>query len=264
MARISHFFCTFVATLKRKVSSSSRNRQVQVTQKTQMQPHIHHICGLLFCVWVQVFGDTFELMQTVAHFPYYKYSPSPGRKCSKKRQNMKKKYLSVIAAGLLLVTSTTFTSCNKDDEDVKSDLEWAEGGYKYVEPCLQWTAQVAEVSGWMDSNAKDFRCISKQDSFLAYDRLSPLTQIMYTFDIGGHGLSNVMVTYNSLDAFPDVKNRIEAKYNCKFKQNDDNNDYYEADNVLVSGKKTTIDIIVLKNVQMPTGGSVGINYSIDI
>lgn len=66
---MSHIFCNFAPNLKRKVSFSSRNRQLQVTQKTQEATHIH-ICGLPFCVWVQVFGDTFELMQTVAHFPY--------------------------------------------------------------------------------------------------------------------------------------------------------------------------------------------------
>lgn len=68
MRNISHIFCNFAPTLERKVSSSLKNRQIYKTQKIQYATHIMHICGLPFCVWVQVFGDTFELMQTVAHF----------------------------------------------------------------------------------------------------------------------------------------------------------------------------------------------------
>ena len=40
MRNISHIFCNFAPNLKRKVSSSSRNRQLQVTQKAQEATHV--------------------------------------------------------------------------------------------------------------------------------------------------------------------------------------------------------------------------------
>ena len=176
---------------------------------------------------------------------------------------MRKKYLTVLCAGLLLATTAAITSCSKDDGE-EPGLEWQEGGYQYVEPCLQWGASTSQVKNWMESNTKDFNLMSDiSDGMLMYNRNTPSTQLQYIFGIGHPGLMDVTITYNSVEGFEDVKSKTEKTYNCKLLQSPDNPEHYEAEGILINGKKTSIDIIVKKIPQFPTSGIVTIKYSLE-
>ena len=177
---------------------------------------------------------------------------------------MRKKYLLVLCAGLLLASTAALTSCDKGSDEPVPGLEWQEGGYQYVEPCLQWGASTSQVKNWMESNTKEFKLMSDiPDGMLMYNRNSPSTQLQYIFGIGHPGLMDVTITYNSIEGFQDVKSKTEKSYNCKLLQNPENPEHYEAEGVIINGKKTCIDIIVKKIPQFPTSGIVTIKYSLE-
>lgn len=77
MRNISHIFCNFAPNLKRKVSFSSRNRQLQVTQKTQMQPIYRYMWAAVLCLGTGVWRCLRANMDG-GPLPLYKYLPFSG------------------------------------------------------------------------------------------------------------------------------------------------------------------------------------------
>lgn len=173
---------------------------------------------------------------------------------------MKKIYFSLIAAVLMSGFAVTFTSCNKDSGEIPSSYEYAEGGYRYVEPCLLWGASKDQVSLWMNSHASNFNLTTQDDRTLMYTLQSPFTQIMYLFDIAKPGLCNVTVTYFSAKALSDVISKVEKTYDCKMEVEDDEPNSYSAYGVMVNGRRTNIAVVA----RTANGiGAVLVNFDLD-
>jgi len=173
-----------------------------------------------------------------------------------------KKYFSLIAAVLMLGTAATFTSCNKDDDDeIPSGYEYAEGGYKYVEPCLQWGAAQDQVASWMNSHTTGFKLNTQDDRTMLYTLESPFTQITYMFNIGDPGLCDILVTYFSTKGLSDIISKIEKTYSCKLTPEPDEPNDYSAYDVMVNGRRTNITVVA----RYGTGGygTVVVNYDLD-
>lgn len=172
-----------------------------------------------------------------------------------------KKYFSLIAAVLMLGTAATFTSCNKDDDEIPSGYEYAEGGYKYVEPCLQWGAAQDQVASWMNSHTTGFKLNTQDDRTMLYTLESPFTQITYMFNIGDPGLCDILVTYFSTKGLSDIISKIEKTYSCKLTPEPDEPNDYSAYDVMVNGRRTNITVVA----RYGTGGygTVVVNYDLD-
>lgn len=157
---------------------------------------------------------------------------------------MKKKYLSILAAGLLLATSTTFTSCNKDDDDVPgTEQHDTQLGYKYVEPCLKWNASKSEVAAYMTTIPGWHLTDGNNAKVEIWATEKPATSITYLYDIGTTGLYSVTVMYYGYD-INDLKSKIEKAHSCQMVAKASTSEGYKAENVVINGRRTNIEIDV--------------------
>lgn len=156
---------------------------------------------------------------------------------------MRKKYLTVLCAGLLLASTAAITSCSKDDDEPGTEQHDTQLGYKYVEPCLKWNASKSEVAAYMATIPGWHLTDGNNAKVEIWATEKPATSITYLYDIGTTGLYTVTVMYYGYD-INDLKSRIENTHGCQMVANAGTSEGYKAENVVINGKRTTIEIDV--------------------
>jgi len=159
---------------------------------------------------------------------------------------MRKKYLKVLCAGLLLASTAAVTSCSKDDgEEPGTEQHDAQLGYKYVEPCLQWNATKSEVATYMATLPGWYLTEGNNAKVEIWAIDKPSTSITYLYNIGMGitGLYSVSVMYYGYD-INDLKSKVEKAYGCQTEAKVGTSEGYKAENIVINGRRTNIDIDV--------------------
>lgn len=160
---------------------------------------------------------------------------------------MKNLYLSLIASVLMLGSTVTFTSCNKDDDGTEPGTEQhdAQLGYKYVEPCLKWNASKSEVADYMATVPGWYLTEGSTPKAEIWATDKPATSITYLYNIGMGitGLYSVSVMYYGYD-INDLKSQVEKAHGCQMEAKTSTSEGYKTENVVINGRRTNIDIDV--------------------
>lgn len=174
---------------------------------------------------------------------------------------MRKAYLSVLCAGLLLASTAAITSCSKDDgEEPGTGQHDSQLGYKYVEPCLQWNATRSEVATYMATIPGWYLAEGSNPKVEIWMLDKPMTEITYLYGnpFGVTGLWSVSVMYYGYD-LADLKSKIEAAHNCTLEPKSETG--YETE-VRINDRRTSIRLDVYENKVGGLGKYMTVRYQL--